>query len=48
MSRRVRILLAIITLLLAVCSLAALIYALVPVETAHLQATLAPTLFGPP
>ncbi|MBN2548261.1 MAG: hypothetical protein JXB15_03820 [Anaerolineales bacterium] len=48
MKRNVRILLMILGLLVACCSLLALGYALWPLAAGELQATLAPTLFAPP
>ncbi len=48
MRLRLRLTLALIGLLIVACSLLALYYALAPVEVTRLQATVAPTLFGPP
>jgi hypothetical protein len=48
MPRSLRLLLLTLGLLFLCCALVALAYALWPVETTQLQATLAPTLFSPP
>jgi hypothetical protein len=48
MSRRSRLALLFIGLLVIGCSLAALVYAFGPVELERVQATLAPTLFTSP
>ena len=48
MSRKVRVALLSFGVLLVLCSLAALLYAFWPVESASVQATLAPTLLAPP
>jgi hypothetical protein len=47
-SRKVRMALLSLGLLLVCCSLAALAYAFWPVEGVTIQATLAPTLLAPP
>jgi hypothetical protein len=48
MSRRLRLILVLVGLALAFCSLVALTYAFWPVEIANLQATIEPTLFVAP
>jgi hypothetical protein len=48
MSRRARLILIFIGLLLVFCSLLALGYAFWPVEELRLQATIAPTVMAPP
>jgi len=48
MSRRTRLAILILGLLLLGCSLAALAYAYWPVDTSSIQATLEPTMFAPP
>lgn len=47
-SRKSRLILLSLGLLLVLCSLAALLYAFWPVESTSVQATLAPTLLAPP
>lgn len=47
-SRKSRILLLLFSVLLVLCSLAALLYAFWPIEGTSIQATLVPTLLAPP
>jgi hypothetical protein len=47
-TRRARMILVCIGLLLVLAALALLIYSLAPLPVENLQATLAPTLFSPP
>ena len=48
MTRNLRPALFVIGLMVVLCSLAALAYAYLPVETLSQQVTVAPTLFSPP
>ena len=48
LSRNLRLSLIVLGVVLMLCSLAALIYALAPVDTLVEHAPLAPTLFSPP
>lgn len=48
MTRRLRLTLLIVALLIVLCSLLALCYAYWPLQDSHLQSTLAPTLLTPP
>jgi hypothetical protein len=48
MSRRLRIMLILLALVFIAFAAIALVYALTPLESQRLQATLAPTLFIPP
>jgi len=48
MSRRVRLMLALLGLVIAILSAIALIYAIWPVDTLRDQVQLAPTVFAPP
>jgi hypothetical protein len=47
-SRKPRIFLLLLGLLLVFCSLAALLYSFWPIEGTSVQATLVPTLLAPP